>query len=107
MYGEGEKDTVWRFGAPPNYDVVNKLFEEGRTQVKPSPLSSPALALGLSSMGMDTWQVWPVGSLEERVQRLVKTWEMELVHKVRPEDYKSINPQKFRLSLNGDSSLRQ
>ena len=56
---------------------------------------------------MDTWQVWPVGSLEERVQRLVKTWEMELVHKVRPEDYKSINPQKFRLSLNGDSSLRQ
>lgn len=31
--GEGEKDTVWRFGAPPNYDVVNKLFEEGRTNV--------------------------------------------------------------------------
>ncbi|CAL9094487.1 unnamed protein product [Musa acuminata var. zebrina] len=81
MYGEGEKDTVWRFGAPPNYDVVNKLFEEGRTQV------------------------WPVGSLEERVQRLVKTWEMELVHKVRPEDYKSINPQKFRLSLNGKEGL--
>ena len=52
MYGEGEKDTVWRFGAPPNYDVVNKLFEEGRTQVKPSPLSSPALALDLSSLGM-------------------------------------------------------
>lgn len=33
MYGEGEKDTVWRYGAPPNYDAVDKLFEEGRTQV--------------------------------------------------------------------------
>ncbi|KAJ8476894.1 hypothetical protein OPV22_020621 [Ensete ventricosum] len=101
MYGEGEKDTVWRFGAPPNYDLVNKLFEEGRTQVKPS---SPALlALRLSSL--DGWQEWPVGSLEERVQRLVKTWEMELVHKVRPEDYKSINPEKFRFSLNGKKEI--
>lgn len=33
IYGESEKNTVWRDGAPPNYDVVNKLFEEGRTQV--------------------------------------------------------------------------
>lgn len=33
MYGEGEKNTVWRHGAPPNYDMVNKLFEEERTQV--------------------------------------------------------------------------
>ena len=30
---EGEKNTVWRFGAPPNYDAVTKLFEEGRTKV--------------------------------------------------------------------------
>ena len=30
---EGEKNTIWRFGAPPNYDAVNKLFEEGRTKV--------------------------------------------------------------------------
>ncbi|WOL01635.1 pathogen-related protein-like [Canna indica] len=81
MYGEGEKDTVWRFGAPPNYDLVNKLFEEGRTNV------------------------WPVGSLEERVQRLVKTWEMELVHKVRPQDYKSINPEKFLFSANARKEM--
>lgn len=33
IYGEGEKDTVWRLGAPPNYDAVNNLFEEGRTHV--------------------------------------------------------------------------
>ena len=31
--GEEEKNTKWRFGAAPNYDVVNKLFEEGRTKV--------------------------------------------------------------------------
>lgn len=77
MYGEGEKNTVWRHGAPPNYDMVNKLFEEERTQV------------------------WPEGSLEEKVQRLLKTWEMELVHKVRPEDQKSVHSQKFCASTNG------
>lgn len=32
-YGEGEKNTHWRFGAPPKYDLVNKLFEQGRTKV--------------------------------------------------------------------------
>lgn len=25
--------TQWRYGGPPIYDVVNKLFEEGRTKV--------------------------------------------------------------------------
>ena len=34
LYGEGEKETQWRFGAPPKYDAVNKLFEQGRTQVE-------------------------------------------------------------------------
>ncbi|XP_068648618.1 pathogen-related protein-like [Aristolochia californica] len=77
IYGEGEKNTVWRFGGPPNYDVVNKLFEEGRTNV------------------------WPEGSLEERVQNIVKTWEMEIVHKVNAEDYKSVNAEKFTHSVNG------
>ncbi|XP_037455905.1 pathogen-related protein-like [Triticum dicoccoides] len=33
MDGEGEKNTVWRHGVPPNFDVVNKLFEEERTKV--------------------------------------------------------------------------
>ncbi|KAK4390988.1 Pathogen-related protein [Sesamum angolense] len=47
------KTAQWNAG-PPNYDVVNKLFEEGRTKV------------------------WTAGSLEEQVQNLVKTWEMEI-----------------------------
>ena len=33
LKGDGEKDTKWRYGSPPNYDVVNKLFEEGKTKV--------------------------------------------------------------------------
>jgi len=33
IHGESERGTVWRYGAPPNYDVVNKLFEAERTQV--------------------------------------------------------------------------
>jgi hypothetical protein len=31
LSGEEVKNTKWRFGVP-NYDVVNKLFEEGRTK---------------------------------------------------------------------------
>lgn len=33
IHGDAEKNTEWRFGSPPNYDIVNKLFEEGRTKV--------------------------------------------------------------------------
>ncbi|CAM9001520.1 unnamed protein product [Rhodiola kirilowii] len=77
LYGKGEVNTVWRYGQTPNYDVANKLFEEGRTKV------------------------WPEGSLEEMVQNLVKTWEMESFHKMRVEDRKSIDADKYRFSLNG------
>lgn len=39
-------------------------------------------------------QIWPPGSLGEEVQNLVMTWEMEMLHKVNPKDYKSINLDK-------------
>lgn len=81
LYGEGEKETQWRFGAPPKYDAVNKLFEQGRTQE------------------------WPKGSLEETVQNAIKTWEMELSHKTRLQDFKTINPDKFRFLINGRKGL--
>ncbi|KAM7514714.1 hypothetical protein LguiA_004297 [Lonicera macranthoides] len=77
IYGEEEKNTKWRYGAPPNYDVVNKLFEEGRTKI------------------------WPPGSLEEKVQHMVKTWEMEMFNKLCFDDYKTVDPKKYRFSLNG------
>ncbi|GFY96515.1 pathogenesis-related family protein [Actinidia rufa] len=78
LYGEGERNTQWRYGAPPNYDAVNKLFEEGRTKI------------------------WPPGSLEEKVQNLVKTWEMEMFHKtICFDDCKTVDQNKYTLSLNG------
>ncbi|KAM0938321.1 putative NTF2-like domain superfamily protein [Dioscorea sansibarensis] len=77
MYGEGEKDTRWRHGRPLGYEVVNKLFEEERTKE------------------------WPKGSLEEVVQNTIKTFEMELSHKTNILDFKTINPQKFRVCANG------
>uniref|UniRef100_A0A5B7APL0 Putative pathogen-related protein isoform X1 n=1 Tax=Davidia involucrata TaxID=16924 RepID=A0A5B7APL0_DAVIN len=80
LSGEEEKNTEWRFGDPPNYDVVNKLFEEGRTKI------------------------WPPGSLEEKVQNLVKTFEMEIFHKARINDYKTIDPT-YTASLNGRKAL--
>lgn len=75
------KNTKWRFGAPPDYSVVNKLFEEGRTKI------------------------WPPGSLEEKVQRLVKTWEMENFHKTNIDDFKTLDPKKFTFNLNGRKAL--
>lgn len=35
LNGDVEKNTTWKFGAPPNYEAVNKLFEQGRTKVIP------------------------------------------------------------------------
>ncbi|XP_074312485.1 pathogen-related protein-like [Silene latifolia] len=81
LYGEGEKNTSWVHGGPPNFDVVDKLFEEGRTQE------------------------WLPGSLEEKVQRLVKTMEMELFHKANPNDYKAIDPTRFLFAVNGRKPL--
>lgn len=46
--------------------------------------------------------MWPKGSLEEVVQNLVKTWEMELSHKTRVSDFKSIHHEKFCISVNGE-----
>ncbi|RZR81065.1 hypothetical protein BHM03_00007212 [Ensete ventricosum] len=38
IHGDNERHTEWRFGSPPNYDLVNKLFEEGRTKVTTTSL---------------------------------------------------------------------
>ncbi|XP_068325296.1 pathogen-related protein-like [Pyrus communis] len=81
LTGDGEKNTKWNFGATPSYDVANKLFEEGRTKI------------------------WPPGSLEEEVQNLVKTWEMELFHKSNPDDFKTLDPNKYTVSVNGRKGI--
>lgn len=35
LNGDVEKNTTWKFGAPPSYEAANNLFEEGRTKVIP------------------------------------------------------------------------
>ncbi|KAL2339672.1 hypothetical protein Fmac_007612 [Flemingia macrophylla] len=78
---DSEKQMKWRYGDPPNYDVVNKLFEEGRTKI------------------------WAPGSVEYEVQSLVKNWEMEMFHKVDVHDYRSVDPNKYTFSLNGRKGI--
>ncbi|GAV60708.1 hypothetical protein CFOL_v3_04237 [Cephalotus follicularis] len=80
LHDEAE-NIQWRHGGPPTYDSVNQLFEEGRTKE------------------------WPKGSLEETVQNAIKSWEMEMSHKIRLKDFKTINPEKFRLIVNGREGL--
>ncbi|KAG9129930.1 hypothetical protein Leryth_007058 [Lithospermum erythrorhizon] len=75
------QEIQWRHGGAPTYDAVNKLFEEGRTKE------------------------WPKGSIEELVQNAIKSWEMELSHKTSIKDFKSINPEKFKLIVNGKEGL--
>ncbi|KAL0910527.1 hypothetical protein M5K25_021518 [Dendrobium thyrsiflorum] len=81
MMNEEGKEIQWRYGSAPEYSVVNKLFEQGRTKE------------------------WPSGSLEETVQNVVKSWEMELSHKTCLDDFRSINPSKFKFSVNGKRFL--
>ncbi|EFJ11894.1 hypothetical protein SELMODRAFT_125190 [Selaginella moellendorffii] len=81
LHGDTEKDTVWRLGEAPEYDLVNRTFRSGRTKD------------------------WKPGSLEETVQHLVKTWEMELTHKTRIKDFKSIDAENFSFSVNGNHSM--
>ncbi|KAK0601235.1 hypothetical protein LWI29_022364 [Acer saccharum] len=75
------QEISWRHGAPPSYVLINQLFEEGRTKE------------------------WAKGSLEETVQNAIKSWEMELSHKTRLQDFKTINPDKFQLFVNGRKGL--
>ncbi|GER27337.1 pathogenesis-related family protein, partial [Striga asiatica] len=43
--------------------------------------------------------IWAPGPLEEKVQNIVKTWEMEMFHKVDFDDLKSVDPIKYRSAL--------
>lgn len=112
LFGKEEDNTVWRHGAPPTYHDVNLLFEQGRTKVilSLSIISLLCMCCVLHHhillpfhvcVFVLNLQVWPERSLEETVQNAVKSWEMELSHKTRLQDFKSINPEKFKLFVNG------
>lgn len=75
-----DEEYHWRFGAPPDYTLANLAFLKGRTQNHPE------------------------GSLELIVENLVKTWEFERSHKLDCNKHKSVDPEKFRISANGQKA---
>jgi hypothetical protein len=74
---EDVKDSNWRFGGKPDYSLTNLLYLKERTKKH------------------------DVGSLEQVVENLVKTWEMERSHKLDPSTHQSVDQEKFRISANG------
>lgn len=42
------------------------------------------------------------GSLEDMMQNAIRSWEMEFLHKIRLQDFKTINHDKFKLFVNGN-----
>jgi hypothetical protein len=72
-----DPSTKWVFGGPPDYSLTNLLYLKQRTNIHPE------------------------GSLEETVENLVKTWEMERSHKSDPTDHKTVHQDTFEISANG------
>ena len=71
------EDSNWRFGGKPNYALANYYYMTGKTMNHAA------------------------GSLEEVVENLVKTWEMERSHKKDYKTHMTIDQQHFRISANG------
>jgi len=70
-------DTPWRFGGPPDYSLTNYLYLKQRTHQHAE------------------------GSLEQVVENLVKTWEMERSHKLDCTQHESVDQEQFEISANG------
>jgi hypothetical protein len=66
----------WRFGTP-NYSKVNAEYFKNRTKKHPE------------------------GSLEQVVTKLVKNWEVESHHIADPKQWKTMDSEVFKVSLNG------
>lgn len=85
-YGEIIRDykpkpgVQWRFGRP-NYARVNKAYFAGRSKKHPE------------------------GSLEAVVQKIVKNWEVDSHHVLKPGDWTTMNGNKFTFSVNGGPKM--
>ncbi|SCU97306.1 LAME_0F19240g1_1 [Lachancea meyersii CBS 8951] len=69
-------ESAWRHGKP-NYGITNKRLAEQRIKH------------------------FEPGSLEETVANLVRVFEMEATHKANPADWISVDPEVFRMTVNG------
>ena len=72
-----DPDTQWRFGGPPDYSLTNLQYLKERSTIHPD------------------------GSLEQIVENLVKTWEMERSHKLEAASHQSVDTANFKISANG------
>lgn len=72
-----DPSTRWRFGDVPDYSLTNVKYLKERSKIHPD------------------------GSLEQVVENLVKTWEMERSHKLDANSHQSVDVENFRISANG------
>ncbi|ORY06838.1 hypothetical protein K493DRAFT_273946 [Basidiobolus meristosporus CBS 931.73] len=72
-----DTDHEWRYKRVPDYTKVNEAFEAEKTTNHAE------------------------GSLEWLVSNLVKNWEKEMSYKLRADQIRTIDPEKYRFSVNG------
>ncbi|KAI9319410.1 hypothetical protein BX666DRAFT_2018445 [Dichotomocladium elegans] len=72
-----DKDHEWRYNRVPDYKKVNEAFEKEKTVEHEE------------------------GSLGWLVSNLVKNWEKEMSYKLRADQIRTINHEKYRFSVNG------
>ena len=72
-----QEDIEWRFGAKPDYSIVNLKYLKERSKIHED------------------------GSLEQIVETLVKNWEGERSHVLDPKKHQSVDTENFRISANG------
>ncbi|CAH2051887.1 unnamed protein product, partial [Thlaspi arvense] len=76
---EDAGQVQWRYGNPPAFDIVNQLFEEGQTKL---------FVMARRVVRRD-------GSKRDQV----------MGDGIRLQDFKTINPDKFKLFVNGREGL--
>ncbi|KAI8577208.1 hypothetical protein K450DRAFT_191624 [Umbelopsis ramanniana AG] len=73
----GDTEDDWRYGRIPDYNKVNAAFDKEKTKDHAE------------------------GSLEWLVSNLVKNWEKEMSYKLKADQIRTINREKYRFSVNG------
>ncbi|CAO3584924.1 unnamed protein product [Absidia cylindrospora] len=72
-----DTEHEWRYGRVPDYKKVNETYDLEKTVTHEE------------------------GSLGWLVSNLVKNWEKEMSYKLRADQIRTINPEKYEFSVNG------
>ncbi|KAF7725834.1 hypothetical protein EC973_009258 [Apophysomyces ossiformis] len=76
-----DKDHEWLYGRIPDYKKVNEAYDREKTVTHAE------------------------GSLPWLVSNLVKNWEKEMSYKLRGDQCRTIDPKKYRFSVNGGQKM--